>query len=185
MNYSEAWGYYCGEEEHIGKGCDQSTEEIKITGEYWLLFKNYMAKGQDITAMEMQAQAKEVRRRSAVGLTGPRHLTTPRAYCTNGSDERSFKAAEFLLAWETTGSRVLLFLQRLQSQPGNARWKHFWKQNKGKMFTRIRHRVSQRFKYLPECDSQSLIKLWKGFMEPASSEGMPRRIIYWNIRRHF
>lgn len=39
VNYSEAWDYHCGEE-HLKKRCDQTTEEIKITGESCLLFEN-------------------------------------------------------------------------------------------------------------------------------------------------
>lgn len=66
----------------------------------------------------MQAQAKEVRRQSVVEhslLTSPVYV-----YGRNGLDERSFKTAELLPSWETTGSRVLLLPERLWSQPGNA-----------------------------------------------------------------
>lgn len=48
--------YYCGEEEHFRKRCDQSTEEIKITGESCLLSERE-AKSKRQHGREMDTQA--------------------------------------------------------------------------------------------------------------------------------
>lgn len=145
MYNSEAWVYYCREEEHFRKGCDQSTEEIKITGESCLLFENQEAKSkrQHVTEMEMQAQAKEVRRQSVVEhslLTSPQCMFMAKMVqmrdhlkVQNSFPVGKQQAPESCFCQRGSGAN-----QEMQDESISK------KQNKGKTCTQIQHRASQR-----------------------------------------
>lgn len=101
-------------------------------------------------------------KKATCGGAQPCHLTTVCVYGRNGLGKRSFKTAKLLPSWETTGSKVLLLQQWLWSQPGNARWKHFWKIKLRKnVYTDPARSFTERFKYQPHAESQGLIKWCK------------------------